>query len=396
MYNQLPQKSSTALFQMGFRPFFLGASLFAILSMLIWTAIYSFQIPIPLYFLPASVWHGHEMIFGYGMAVIAGFLLTAIGNWTGIPTIKGGKLALLFLLWGLARVLPLTGTASPIALTAAFDLAFLLGLTIAAAIPIIKARSSNNYSIVAKLILILLSNVAFYLGVFQILDNGIYLGLYSGLYMILAVVLTIGRRVLPFFIERATNGRESLKNWRWLDLASLVFFLLFWLSELVQPYSSWVTIFSAILFALHSIRLAGWYSAEIWTKPLLWVLYLAYTLLTLAFALKAATGIFSLNPFLALHAFGLSGVGIMTLGMMARISLGHTGRDVYNPPKILGLIFSLLLISAICRILLPLLEFNYYPVWVLLSQSLWITAFALFTWAYAPMLATVRIDNKPG
>lgn len=395
MPTQQPQSVTFALFQKGFRPFFLGASTFAILSMVIWTAIYSLQVEIPLY-LPASTWHGHEMIFGYGMAAIAGFLLTAIGNWTGIETLTGQRLYWLFLLWLFARILPLLGSQIPLALTALFDLAFMLGLTLAASLPIIQAKSSNNYGIAAKLALLFASNVVFYLGALGVIENGIYLGLYSGLYMILALVLTIGRRVMPFFIERAANGRVTLKNWRWLDLSSLLAFLLFWVAELALPFSYWAAGLAAILFGLHSIRLIGWYTAEIWRKPLLWILYLAYALLTLAFALKAATVVFHLNPFLALHAFGLSGIALMTLGMMARITLGHTGRDVYNPPKILPLLFSLLIASSVIRVVLPILAPMHYSLWVLLSQSLWIGTFILFTLAYMPMMLAPRIDGKAG
>ncbi len=387
---------SPTLFSIGFRPFFLGAILYAIAAMGLWTAIYSLQLPLPLYPVNPVSWHGHEMIYGYAMAVVAGFLLTAIGNWTGIRTLHGYPLALLLLAWLAARALPLCGSKVPIAWVASFDLLFMLGLTAAASAPIIKARSSANYAIIGKLVLLCASNLVFYLGIFEVINDGVRLGLYSGLYLVLALVLTIGRRVLPFFIERASEKPLQLRNRRWLDLSSLVAFLLFWLAELWLPFSTPAALLAALLFVLHSIRLAGWYHGVIWQQPLLWVLYLAYLLLTLSFAFKAISIALQLNPLLALHAFAMSGIASMTLGMMARIALGHTGRNIYATPRILGPIFCLLFASGVVRVVLPLLWPAQYQSWILLAQVLWIASFTIFALVYLPILVGPRADGKPG
>ena len=151
-----------------------------------------------------------------------------------------------------------------------------------------------------------------------------------------------------------------------------------------------------LLFALHLVRLLGWYTPGIWKKPLLWILYLAYAALVAGFALKAGVYLFGISPYLALHAFAVGGIGMMTLGMMARVALGHSGRNVFDPPPVLKLVFALVLVALLARVLLPLLAQGYYLVWIGLSQWLWIAAFAVFFRVYFPILTRPRIDGQDG
>ncbi len=386
----------TALFNLGFRPFFLGAAVFAVLAMLVWTAIYTLNQNLTLYDISPFAWHGHEMIYGYSMAIIAGFLLTAVRNWTNIETLNGTPLLLLFLLWSAARILPFLGDSIRLEVVALVDNLFLVMLILAVALPIIRAKLWVNLAIVSKLLLMLASNIVFYLGALGYLTDGIHLGMYSGLYLVIALILTMGRRVIPFFIERGVGYRVTLTNRKWLDIGSLVLFLLFWIAELTTPNSATVAILAAALLVLHSLRLVGWHTRGIWRKPLLWVLYLSYALITAGFALKIAAVVAGVSPFLALHAFAVGGVGMMTLGMMARVSLGHTGRDVQQPPNVLFWIFSLLLAAAVVRVLPPLLDMSHYMIWILLSQILWIIAFSVFAIIYWPILTQPRVDGRPG
>jgi len=385
-----------AWLRLGFRPFFLAAGAFAVVSMLIWFASYSQGISFPFTGLSPVTWHAHEMIYGYSLAVVAGFLLTAVGNWTGRATLSGLPLLLLFLLWLLARVLLLTGGDSWQLVAAIADLFFLAGVTLAIAVSIVRARLWPNLVIVIKLVLLLASNMVFFLGAAGHLEQGIYWGLYSGLYLVLALIFMLSRRVLPFFIEKGVGYPVELRNSKWVDISSLVLFTGFWIADLVQPNGLTVAVLATSLFALHLWRWLGWHTPGIWKKPLLWSLYLAYAAIIFGFALKAAVYVAGVSPYLGLHAFAAGGIGMMTLGMMARIALGHTGRNIFEPPPALVWIFAALGAAVLARVMLPLLDAARYSLWIGLSQWLWMGAFLAFFVLYFPILTQPRVDGKDG
>jgi uncharacterized protein involved in response to NO len=343
-----------------------------------------------------KTWHAHEMIFGYAMAVIAGFLLTAIKNWTGQQTLRGPGLVVLFLLWLLARAMPLTGMNIPLAVLAVVDMLFMILLVFAALMPVLKAKQYKQLGVVSKLVLLALSNLLFYLGVGGIIEDGIRWGLYSGLYMIIALVFVMARRVIPFFIEKGIGGHAEIRNRLWVDISSLVFLVVLWIMDVFTNQEAAVSAVAVILTALHAIRMAGWYTGQLWSKPLLWVLYIAYGSFVAGFALKAAEFRFGLSPNLSVHAFAYGGIGVMTIGMMSRVILGHTGRNVFEPPPILFWCFTLLVCGALVRVVFPLFNMSFYMYWIGISQLLWISAFVMFLVVYAPMLWSPRIDGRDG
>ncbi|MGA8862608.1 MAG: NnrS family protein [Gallionella sp.] len=384
-----------ALFNLGFRPFFLLAGVFSLVSIFIWGGIYVYGWPAPP--LPFSImhWHGHEMIFGYGMAVAAGFLLTAVRNWTQITTLKGFQLAGLATLWLAARaagwIIP--GQILPMAL---LDLAFDLWLVIVIIRPLLHAKQHNQLGIASKLILMMLANLCFYLGVLGVLEQGIMWGLYSGLYVLLALIYSMARRVLPMFIERGVGYPLRLKNWVWIDRSSIYVFVLFLIADVFCRNVPVTAALAGLLFATHAMRMAGWHTAGIWKKPLLWVLYAGYGGATFGFLLKALAPFTSLPPSLALHAFALGAVGMITAGMMARVSLGHTGRNIQQHSRLLAPAFFSLCTSYVARVLLPIIAPEHYLLWLGTAQAAWIIAFALLIWVYAPILVKRRIDGLPG
>ena len=384
------------LFRLAFRPFFLGAGLYAVVSVLIWMLVYVNGVMLSFSGMSSKTWHAHEMIFGYAMAVIAGFLLTAIKNWTGQQTLRGPGLAVLFSLWLLARVIPLTGMNIPLVVLAVIDLLFMALLVTAATVPVLKVKQYRQLGIISKLVLIMLSNMLFYLGVAGIIEDGERWGLYSGLYMIIALVLVMARRVVPFFIEKGIEGQAEVRNRAWVDLSSLVLLIVLWIMDVFTNMDTVVTAVAGILTALHVIRMAGWYTGQIWSKPLLWVLYIAYGSIVAGFALKAAESWLGLSPGISVHAFAYGGIGIMTIGMMSRVILGHTGRNVFEPPAVLFWCFMLLVCGALFRVIFPLLSMNLYIYWIGISQLLWISAFMMFLVIYAPMLWSPRIDGRDG
>lgn len=384
-----------ALFNLGFRPFFLFAALFSLISMGVWGGIYLGGRATPNLSIAPQQWHAHEMLFGYAMAVIAGFLLTAVRNWTSIPTLTGIWLALLLALWLAARVLML---AAPQQVLAIFilDVGFNLALAVAIAIPLIQAKQLKQLGIVSKVVLLGMANACFYLGVLGLLEQGVRWGLYSGLYLILSLIFVMARRVLPFFIERGVGYPVQLKNRTWVDRASLVLMLLFWLAEVFTEQANLAALLAAALFVVHAIRLWDWHTPGVWKKPLLWVLFLAYGAALLGFLLKAMSALLPLSPFIAVHAFAVGGIGLMTVGMMARVILGHTGRDIQQAPRWVALIFVSLGLVFMARVALPLIVPAYTFEWMGFALAAWLYGYAVFLWVYAPMLLKPRIDGQPG
>ncbi len=391
---QPARHTGSAVLSMGFRLFFAAAALFSVLSTLAWMGVYvhGWQWQPSL---AAVTWHAHEMVYGYSMAVIAGFLLTAVRNWTGVQTLQGVPLLLLFLLWLAARIL-LTGDDGLLAWAALADGLFNLLLLVALALPVFKVRQFKQVGILSKIMLLMFANLLFYAGALKIVPWGVQAGLYSGVYLVIALILVMSRRVLPFFIERGVSRPVTLVNRAWLDAASLFLFLGFWVADIVEPDSLPVAWLAGILCVLHAIRLAGWHAAGIRGQPLLWILYLAYAVVVIGFGLKVAVYVFGISPSLPLHAFTYGGIGLFTMGMMARVTLGHTGRNILEPPAAMSWMFMILLAGVVVRVAFPLFDDSRYALWMGLSQLLWIVSFGVFLFTCLPMLVRPRIDGQAG
>lgn len=389
-----------SLFNLGFRPFFLGAGLIAILSMFVWYLL--LQQTLQLSALSSTQWHSHEIIFGFSMAVITGFLLTAVKNWTNIDTPSGRPLLLLFLLWAGARVawllLPFLpeASASLLVVAAVFDLTFSFYFALAFARPVFLSKQWNQIGLLVKVVLMGMLNALCYLGLFGVLEQGMNWGVYGGFFIILAIILTMGRRVIPFFIEKGVTETVSLKNPKWIDHSSLVLFLLLAISEVFLNSPLITSLVAAPLFIIGCIRLFNWHTAGIWQKPMLWSLYLGMGFIQVGFLLFALTIFSPPLQSLAIHTLAVGGVGLITLGMMTRVTLGHTGRNVNQPPAYHTLLLGLLLLATVTRVLLPLIWPEHYAMWLTLSQFLWITAYAVFVATFAPMLIKKRIDGHFG
>jgi len=384
-----------ALFELGFRTFFFLASVFSIILTSLWMAsTYGWTLPVST--VTPIAWHGHEMIFGYSTAIIAGFLLTAVRNWTGVQTITGLPLAVLGLIWLCARTLPLANSDLLFQWAIGFDLLFLVGLVFAVLHPIVKVKQWRQLLIVSLLVLLLATDILYYLGVFRYVDLGISWGLYSAVYLIMAVIFILSRRVMPFFIERGVGYQVQLKNWTFIDASTPLFLLALCIVDVFLKMSLLTVLFSTVLAVLHSLRLWGWHTAGVWKKPLLWVLFLGYSFFILGFILKALN-YYALYPTsLPLHAYTYGGIGLMTLGMISRISLGHTGRNINEPPKAVKWVFLLLFLGAITRVVMPIFIPQFYQHLIGLAQASWILAFSLFLINYLMIFIKPRVDGQPG
>ncbi len=369
-----------ALFNLGFRVFFLLAALYSVLAMALW---------IGPRFLSQTLWHAHEMVFGYAMAVVAGFLLTAVRNWTGQKTPHGLPLALLAACWLAARLL--MGFESTQAMGAFLDLFFQAGLFIAIARPIRAVRQWRQLPALMSVLGVMAGQVVFLAGLLGSRQSLALNGTLLGFYALIGLMLIITGRIVPFFTRSGLGLTEAPEPVAWVERLLLPLFAVFVLFAVLDTNHVITRGLAVALALLNGIRLRYWYQPGIIRKPLLWVLDLAYAWLVIGFGLLG-TGQFQLG----LHALAAGGLGGLTLGMMSRVSLGHTGRSIHRPPMIVGWLFGLVFVAAALRVLMPLLWPEYSLLWYRLAGASWILAFSGFALVYAPMLIQPRADGKPG
>lgn len=409
---KLPSKapySPHPILNLSFRVFFSAAAVFAIIMMVLWSFVFTGHTDIDAQVLNPLYWHGHEMIYGYALAVVAGFLLTAVKTWTGVMMPHGYSLLAIFACWLLARLgwlafglgITIAGSSAWLLYAAAlFDLLFVGSMAFVIFRAVLQVKQYKQMGILAKLALLTLGNGLCYWGIISADMAITRVGIYLGFYLIIGLVLTIGRRVVPFFIERGLSGDGTgtitLRNSKVQDIASLAFFFAFFLVDLFYPNKYLLTITALGLAVVNIIRLLGWYNHGIWQKPLLWSLYIAFLGMCLSFLLYALQPWLGYAHSIALHGLAIAGVGMMTVAMMTRVSLGHTGRSIHQPPKTVNAMYILMVLVFISRVLLPLVDMDHYLLWIMLAQSAWIACFVLFCISYLPMLARQRPDGLFG
>ena len=388
---QRPPLTGWAPFALGFRPFFLSAGLYAVLMMVLWLLVLRGGLSVGG--LSPFVWHGHEMLFGFAVAVIAGFLLTAAQNWTGIPMPSGPPLAALFVLWLAGRASFLIPGLPPI-LVAAIDVAFLPVLAIALALPVLKARQLHNTPFPIMLLVLAAANALVHAGSLGWIDAGGSLGLHLAAYVIVAMMTVMGGRVIPSFTDNKLRTRA--RRWKAIEILVPAATISALIAALIAPFSLVTALLAALAAVAHAVRLAGWYTSKYWSVPLLWILHLGYAWIPVGFALLAlsASGLGAAAGS-ALHAFTAGGIGVLTLGMMARVSLGHSGR-MLEPAPLMTWAFVAVNLAALIRVAQPLVFPGLYASGMVIAGVLWIAAFGLFAAIYTPILLRPRVDGKPG
>lgn len=381
------------LFALGFRAFFALAGLAALILIVFWNAMFKGTLTAEHYF-SNNYWHAHEMLLGYAVAVIAGFLLTAVKNWTGKPTITGDPLAGLCLLWLYGRILPFYAGVLPDALIALIDFSFLPALAYQVSKPIIEAKQYRNLFFIGLLLLLALGNGLIHVEMLGLLDNTATTGIQLAVATIIILILIIAGRVFPFFTERGIPGTLIIKN-PLLDSLSVASAVIVFTLQLFGVSGTLLALAAIAAVAVNSLRLAGWYVQRVIYVPLLWVLYAGYGWIILGFLLTVLSAYSVVLPSLALHAFTLGGIGVLTLGMMARVSLGHTGRAM-KASNAIAIAFALINIAALFRVLLPIAMPGWYENLIYVSTLSWLAAFSLFVFVYAPILTRARIDGQEG
>ncbi|MDH5660157.1 MAG: NnrS family protein [Gammaproteobacteria bacterium] len=385
-------KNTFALFALGFRPLFLLATFSAFLLIILWILQLSGKITLSTYYSPTG-WHAHEMLFGYTVAVIAGFLLTAAGNWTGMKMINGWRLLLLSLIFIFARLTPFISEL-PHWIITVVDLAFIPLVAFIIAVPVIRAKQWSNFIFVPLLLTMAVANLVVHLSALDIINTSDVMGSRMMLYMVILLIVIMGGRVIPFFTERGVTDVVT-KKWNVIERLSPLSVILVATADVIYGNEIITGYFSLFAAIIQFVRLVGWYSNKIWNVPLVWILQLAYSWFIVGFILKASV-IFNLNISLfSYHAFTVGGVGIMTLGMMARVSLGHTGREMkLNSWMVLA--FILINIAAIMRVIVPVFLPDNYLQLIQLAGWLWVLSFIIFFIIYTPMWLNARVDGREG
>lgn len=389
---QPPQR--VALLALGFRPFFLAAGMTAVLSLLLWLAVLFGVVAAPDY-LPGTNWHAHEMLFGYTAAVIAGFLLTAVRNWSDMPTATGPLLAALVLLWLAARVLPWLG--APPWLIAVLDIAFFPALALSLWRPLWQGPNPANRLFLAVFAGFTLASLLVNLDGAGAVSGLAPRGQRLMLDLVIVLMLLIGGRVMPFFTRAAIPDARPVTRVP-LDAATLAAALVMLALHQAQPAPlaaelAGVTGIAAGLLQL--ARLAGWHDHRVWSRPMLVVLYVGFLWLAAGLVLDGLAAFGLLPPTIAIHAVTTGAIGVLTLGMMTRVTLGHTGRAMQASRLTLAA-FVLINVAALLRSPAALIAPEQYRDWLLASGICWILAFAVFLVVYGPMLAAPRVDGKPG
>ncbi|EGV51607.1 NnrS family protein [Candidatus Endoriftia persephone] len=378
-------------FALGFRPFFLMAALAAITLLPLWLATWLGTLPPSAYYGPIT-WHSHEMLFGYSGAVIAGFLLTAVRNWTGIDTLTGRPLAALTLVWLAARIAPFI-PGLPGAVIAGLDLLFLPLFMWALYQPLMRAQNRRNRLFLPLLGLMLLADLLIHMELLG-LPGSITRGTDLMLNSVLLLLIWVSGRVLPFFTEKAVaeaRPRDNQRREQFVFASAGLWILL----NLLWPQPLLLAASALLVAGTQAWRWRDWHHLQVWRIPILAVLFSGLGWIILGFLLEtfAALGLFPGN--LARHALTVGGVGVLTLGMMARVSLGHTGRELLAPSTAIWA-FALLNLGAIIRVFMPAIVPSSYTLWITLSGTLWTTSFLLFAITYLPILLRPRVDGRPG
>ncbi|MCB1735696.1 MAG: NnrS family protein [Gammaproteobacteria bacterium] len=386
-------------FAMGFRPYFLLALAFAVAGMAFWVIALIFGRGLPAHY--GGYWHAHEMLFGYAGAVVIGFLLTAIRNWTGRSTLARAPLAATAALWLAGRVepwLPVPGWK-----VAIIDALWLPLMALALAVPLIRA--GHHKSLIFPLMVLLM-------GAANMLMHAEFLGWglgwarpagFAGLYLVLLMLTILGGRVVPFFTERGAPGSIPV-SWSWLESWVVPLTLLHGIAAVHAAASGagsgLVALTGVPAGVVHAARLYGWTGRAAWRVPMVWVLHAGYGAMALGFMLTGLVGLGVLDGMDATHALTAGAIGLMTAGMVTRVTLGHTGRNVFEPPAGTTVAFVAIALAGVFRVLAGWMG---SAIWMdgwrfamALSGSLWVLGFLVLLWGLAPMLLRSRVDGGMG
>lgn len=382
-----PRPSWKATLSMAFRPFYLLAALQAAIFIFAW--VFGFG---GTEALAGMLWHAHEMIWGYAGAVIAGFLLTAVATWTGQAPVRGMALAQLVVVWLLARVLLLVVPGSNLPGGALSALFFVIA-AVQMAIPVIRTRNKRNYIVPVLLLAMAAANMVFNLAVAGVLALDPRHMLHVGLLLVATVIFFMGLRVISFFTSRALQTPQVV-NGPVVTFVAVGATLGLALAVALEAPVVIGALLGTVAGATNLVQLSRWWQKGVTSNPLLWVLHAGYACAAFGvglYGLSAALWPQAMSA--ALHSIAVGGVGLLTIGMMARTALGHTGRPLSLPPPMASA-FWLILAATILRLLAawpsPLSP------WAIIASGVCFSAgMVLFVFRFGPWLLKPRADGLP-
>ena len=390
-------KKRLSVFAYGFRPFFLLAGLYATGSMAAWIWLFP-RGATPMSALPPQLWHGHEMIFGFIAAAIAGFLLTAVPNWTGERGCAGRPLMAIAALWLAGRVAFATGDGLPREVLVIAELSFLPGVIVMVARSILRS-SNRNWPLLLVLFAFWCGDAMFVYalssGQAELAANA----LRGSLDITLILITVIGGRIIPAFTGNALRARGSVvtvRSPRMLEKVVIVITVGYVSTDFAAPSSGVTGIAAAAAALVHFYRLAGWHGFRSWREPIVWILHVGYVWLPVALALKATFVLTGASWAVQWqHALGAGAAGTMIIAVMTRASLGHTGRPL-RVSRLIVIAYTVLFASVILRVFgAPVLQLEYASA-LTAAGALWVLAFLLYSSVYTPILIGPRADGKPG
>jgi len=391
------KRNGPVFLEYGFRPFFLGAGVQAVLAMggwILWIYLLrakampdSLSVAVPVH-----VWHAHEMIFGYGLAVVAGFFLTAVPSWTGKQPVRGPMLGLLFALWLAARLTSWLSASLPPIAVALPELAFIAMLSALVGHALLTGWSRRNFLFLPVLAAMFAAAVLYH---FKFPYPAHILALDT----LLVLITVIGGRVVPAFTTNALrrDGVEPLPRASGKrDVAAILSVICLTVADLALPGSKTAGAVAVVAGLLVACRMIGWRTPKVLNSPILWILHLGYAWLAFGLAFKGVaiiTGVVA--EITAIHALTIGAVGSMTMGVMSRAALGHTGRELKVSTAI-SVAYILISLAAIIRVSSAALPAGLHDEAMLISGAVWISAFLIFAVTYWPVLTRPRVSLGHG
>lgn len=381
----------------GFRVFFLSAGLFAVAAIGLWLVWLTTSLTLPTAAPPAD-WHAHEMVFGYGAAALGGFFLTAVPNWTGAKAARHIFIGAAAAIWLAGRIAVAWSGHLPPALVAAADLAFLPVLGAKIATQLIRRPKPQNVMFLALLAILWAANLSVHLEWTGVTGDTARRGLYAGLYLLAAMIAVLGGRITPTFTRNAMTrtGRETRlpRSFRPLEAAGIAAAIALPLATLAAAPEAVTGAIALAGGAAQIARLAFWRPGFTWGQPILWSLHLSFALIGLGLILTGLAAFGLGNPVAAVHLLAIGGVGGMTLAVMSRASLGHSGRPLIAPRPV-AIAYLCLPLSGVFRWAASTFAALYLPA-TLTAGALWTAAFVLYVAALWPVFWGPRLPAERG
>ncbi len=392
------EQKITPLLRLGFRPFFLSGAIFSVVAITLWLLMYKGTVSLsPLG--GGYWWHIHEMIFGFGCAIIAGFLLTAVQNWTGARGAQGSTLLILFLLWLAGRVVVLFPNLLGELLTTLVDLSFLPVVAFVLGKPIVAVKQYRNLFFVPLLLLFTLANAEMHLAIYYPDTFTTTFAGYAGVILVTFLMSVMAGRVAPMFTANGTKTPKATPI-PWLDKVTNGSLAIAMVSLLLQPIVGFSETFFGVLLIIAGIfQTMRWLRWRPWITlgvPLLWSIHLSIKFIAYGLIVLGLSYLIAEIPSNHIwHLLTVGGMGGLILAMISRVSLGHTGRPL-SPPKAMTFAYIFITLAALVRALGPWGLPEKTLLFIDISGTFWLLAFGIFIVTYAPMLMSPRKDGRPG